>query len=121
MTDLIAIQKIAGWEKLKTLVARQRLLADYETGVQHGAGRVPRLVPAGAPARRMPNEIAICRVHCRVACREIEPTRQASASCRQQLRPVLSEMSGFYDRREPRRLRRAAVLRTNLNDAPARR
>ena len=25
MTDLIAVQKIAGWEKLKTLVLRQRL------------------------------------------------------------------------------------------------
>ena len=31
--------------------AGQRLLPDYQAGVQHGAGRVPRVVPAGAAAR----------------------------------------------------------------------
>jgi hypothetical protein len=31
--------------------ARQRLIADHETGVQHGARQIPGMVPAGAPAR----------------------------------------------------------------------
>jgi hypothetical protein len=30
MKDLIVLEKIAGWEKLKALVARQRVFADYK-------------------------------------------------------------------------------------------
>jgi hypothetical protein len=51
MTDLIAIQKIAGWEKLKTLVLDSVYLADYETRVQYGAGPVPGVVSTGAAPR----------------------------------------------------------------------
>jgi hypothetical protein len=38
MTDLISREKIAQWQKLKSLVLDMRLLADYEARVQHGAG-----------------------------------------------------------------------------------
>ena len=40
MNDLVVVQKIAGW-KLKALVLDKRLLADYKTRLQYGAGRVP--------------------------------------------------------------------------------
>jgi hypothetical protein len=30
MKDLIVLEKIAGWDKLKALVARQRVFADYK-------------------------------------------------------------------------------------------
>jgi hypothetical protein len=41
MNDLIVVEKIAGWEKTERAGARQRLLADYKTRLQYGAGRVP--------------------------------------------------------------------------------
>src|SRR5258706_11069325 len=37
--------------KAESASARQRLVADYAPGVQHGAKRVHDLVPAGTPAR----------------------------------------------------------------------
>src|SRR5580698_500428 len=43
--------KIAGWDKLKALVLDSVSDANHQKGVQHGAGRVPGLVPAGAAAR----------------------------------------------------------------------
>jgi hypothetical protein len=36
MNDLVAIEKIAQWEKLKTLVLDSVSFADYETCVHHG-------------------------------------------------------------------------------------
>jgi hypothetical protein len=38
MNELIAVQKIAGWEKLKTLVL-DSVSSDYKACVQHGAER----------------------------------------------------------------------------------
>jgi len=40
MKDLIVLEKIAGWEKLKALVARQRCLRRLQSVQQYGAGRV---------------------------------------------------------------------------------
>ena len=51
MTDLIAVQKIAGWEKLKTLVLRQRLnpLAQRESAPERTP--VEHRVPVSADQR----------------------------------------------------------------------
>jgi len=38
-------------EEAEDARARQRLLANYEKGVQHGVGRIYGRVPAGAAAR----------------------------------------------------------------------
>jgi hypothetical protein len=51
MTELIVVEKIAEWQRLKALVPRQRLLADYAPGVQHCAGRIQRLLLPAAAAR----------------------------------------------------------------------
>jgi hypothetical protein len=50
MNELIAVEKMAQWQKLKMLVLDSRLLTDYETREPHGPGRVHGLVPAGAAA-----------------------------------------------------------------------
>jgi hypothetical protein len=55
MTELIAVPKIAQWQKLKDARARQCPLADHETRVQHGAGRVLQLVPTGASSEFLVN------------------------------------------------------------------
>ena len=49
MNELISLEKIAQWQKLKTLVLDSVSFADYEARVQHGAGRVYGMVPAGSP------------------------------------------------------------------------
>jgi len=51
MNDLVAIEKIAQWEKLKTLVRDSVSSPIYETCVQHGAERIYGVVPADAAAR----------------------------------------------------------------------
>ena len=43
--------KDRGMAKIEGTRSGQRLLADHTPGVQHGAGRVHRLVPTGATAR----------------------------------------------------------------------
>jgi hypothetical protein len=47
MNDLIVVEKIAGWEKLKALVARQRVFADYKTR-NHMA--LDEFLPGGEPS-----------------------------------------------------------------------
>ena len=49
MNDLVAIERIAQWEKLKGLVL-DSVFPDYETRIQHGAERVHGVVSAGAAA-----------------------------------------------------------------------
>ena len=51
MNDLIVVEKIAQWQRLKALVL-DSAFPDYKACVQHGSGRVLGLVPAGAPASR---------------------------------------------------------------------
>jgi hypothetical protein len=50
MHDLIAVEKIAQWEKLKKLVLDSVSSPIYETRVQHGPERVHGLVSAGTAA-----------------------------------------------------------------------
>ena len=50
MTDLIAIRKDRRVGEIEDACARQRLLSDYETCLQHGAGRVFEVVSAGTAA-----------------------------------------------------------------------
>ena len=49
MNDLIVVQKIAGWEKLKALVLDS--VSSPITKRVMALGRVPAMVPAGAAAR----------------------------------------------------------------------
>ena len=51
MNELIAVQKIAGWEKLKALVLDSVSSPIYKARVQYSAERVPGLVPASAAVR----------------------------------------------------------------------
>ena len=51
MNELVVVEKIAQWQTIEGAGARQRLLADYAARVQHGAGRVHGVVPAGAATR----------------------------------------------------------------------
>ena len=55
MNDLIVVQKIARWEKLKALVVDSVSFANHQESVQHGAGRVPasqRATPLTTPAKQ---------------------------------------------------------------------
>jgi hypothetical protein len=49
MNDLIAVQKIAGWEKLKALVL-DSVSSPITKRVYNMARRIPGVVPAGTPA-----------------------------------------------------------------------
>jgi integrase len=51
MNDLIVVPQQTQWHKAQGTRARQRLLPDYETGLQSRAGRILRVVWPGAPAR----------------------------------------------------------------------
>jgi hypothetical protein len=63
MNDLISLEKIAQWQKLKTLVL-DSVLSDYGTCLQHGTRCIYGMVPEGAaagvsPRRRSSSSIII--------------------------------------------------------------
>jgi hypothetical protein len=51
MNDLIVVDRIAGWERLKALVLDSVSSPITKTRLQYGPGRVPGMVPAGAAPR----------------------------------------------------------------------